>query len=220
MSYAQWNQFTQYVLNNEVLYAGFVYKCILAIGPTATPPPSDPTYWDNLGSTVGGPTGPTGPSGGPIGPTGPQGSTGPTGVGATGPTGSQGSTGPTGSQGSTGPTGVGTQGATGPTGPAASLPSGRNVFGSLTWTLDAINSNYSASITGVSASLTANSRIVASLQRTTGSLASTILLGVNCWLIAVETSADAGGTITFYVSNGADPSGEGGMSISWAVDAF
>jgi len=111
MSYAQWNQFTQYVLNNEVLYAGFVYKCILAIGPTATPPPSDPTYWDNLGSTVGGPTGPTGPSGGPIGPTGPQGSTGPTGVGATGSTGATG-------VGATGPTGVG---ATGPTGPAGGV---------------------------------------------------------------------------------------------------
>jgi len=113
MSYAQWNQFTQYVLNNEVLYVGSVYKCILAIGPTATPPPSDPTYWTDLGSTVGGPTGPTGPSGGPIGPTGPQGSTGPTGVGATGPTGATG-------VGATGPTGPTSVGATGPTGPAGS----------------------------------------------------------------------------------------------------
>jgi len=87
MSYAQWNQFTQYIVNNEVLYVGSVYQCILAVGPTGTIPPSDPTHWTDLGSTVGGATGPTGPSGGPIGPTGPQGSTGPTGVGATGPTG-------------------------------------------------------------------------------------------------------------------------------------
>jgi len=196
MSYAQWNQFTQYIVNDEVVYAGFVYRCIVFIGPTTTPPPDDEVYWTNIGSTLGGPTGPTGPSGGPIGPTGP------TGVGT---------------QGATGPTGVG---ATGPTGPAASLPSGRNVFGSLTWTLDAINSNYSASITGVSASLTENSEIVASLQRTTGSLSSTILLATTCRLLAVDTSPNDGGTITFFVANGADPSGQGGMSISWAVVSF
>lgn len=114
MSYAQWNQFTQYILNNEVLYVGSVYQCILAVGPTGTTPPSDPTHWTDLGSTVGGPTGPTGPSGGPIGPTGPSGATGATGVaGATGATGVAGATGATG-VGSTGPTGV--AGATGPTG--------------------------------------------------------------------------------------------------------
>jgi len=113
MSYAQWNQFTQYIVNNEVVYGGNVYKCILAVGPTATTPPSDPTHWTDLGGTAGGPTGPTGPSGGPIGPTGPSGATGPTG------TGTQGATGPTG-VGSTGPTGG--SGATGPTGPSGALP--------------------------------------------------------------------------------------------------
>ena len=116
MSYAQWNQFTQYIVNNEVVYGGNVYKCLDAVGPTATTPPSDPTHWTDLGGTAGGPTGPTGPSGGPVGPTGPSGAT-----GATGPTGTgiQGATGPTG-VGSTGPTGA--SGATGPTGPAGALP--------------------------------------------------------------------------------------------------
>ena len=171
MSYAQWNQYTQYVVGNQVVSAGVLYVCIANVGPTATLPASDPTKWTSIGPVAGGATGPTGPSG----PTGP---------------------------------------------PAVSLPSGRVLFSNLTWTLDATNSNYNASITNVSASLTANSMVVASLQRTTGSIASTIQLAINCRLLAVETLPNAGGGIVFYVSNGADPNGQIGMSISWSVVAF
>jgi hypothetical protein len=109
---------------------------------------------------------------------------------------------------------------TGQGSPSGSLPSGRNIFGSLTWTLDGANSNYSASITNVSASLTANSKVVASLQRTTGSIDTTIQLATTNRLLAVETSSTAGGSIKFFVANGSDPTGVGGMSISWIVVAL
>lgn len=280
MSYAQWNQFTQYIVNNEVLYVGSVYQCILAVGPTGTIPPSDPTHWTDLGSTVGGPTGPTGPSGGPIGPTGPSGATGPTGTGiqgATGPTG-VGSTGATGASGATGP-----QGATGPTGggvasiiggtaivvdnttPSAPivavriadrgvtgldgglfnstygiavnvgtqlevdgtnklnvvpLPNGLTLYSDLTWTLDGTNGFYSAPLTGVSALLTANAEISSTLQMITGYAATDVALASGAWLIAATPSAANGGTLTFFVSNSADPTGNTKVGISWAIVSY
>jgi len=103
MSYAVWSQFAYYVVGDQVVYNSILYRCILAVGPTATTPPSDATHWTSEGSTTGGATGPTGPSGGPSGPTGPS--------GTNGTNGTNGATGPTGPAGSPG-------GATGPTGPA------------------------------------------------------------------------------------------------------
>ena len=45
MSYAQWNQNTQYVVGNQVVNLGVPYICILGVGPTATAPASDLTHW-------------------------------------------------------------------------------------------------------------------------------------------------------------------------------
>jgi len=154
MSYAQWNQYTQYLVGNQVVYSGVLYICILAVGPSATTPVADATHWTNQGSPIG------------------------------------------------------------------TLPSGRNIFGSLIWTQDIPNANYSASITNVSPLLTANSKVVASLQRTTGSIDTTIQLAESCWLIAIETSPDNGGSIKFFVSNSASPIAQGGVSISWIVVSF
>jgi hypothetical protein len=53
MSYAQWNQYTQYIVGNQVVNLGVLYKCILAVGPTATAPAADATHWTNLGAPTG-----------------------------------------------------------------------------------------------------------------------------------------------------------------------
>jgi len=53
MSYAQWNRYTQYIVGNQVVSAGVLYICILAVGPTATAPAADPTHWTNQGSPAG-----------------------------------------------------------------------------------------------------------------------------------------------------------------------
>jgi len=53
MSYAQWNQYTQYQVGNQVVSVGLLYKCIVAVGPTATAPASDPTKWTSLGPANG-----------------------------------------------------------------------------------------------------------------------------------------------------------------------
>jgi hypothetical protein len=55
MSYAQWSKFTQYIVNDKVLYDELVYKCILAVGPSATIPSIDKTHWTAQGSPSGTP---------------------------------------------------------------------------------------------------------------------------------------------------------------------
>lgn len=53
MSYAQWSQYTQYIVGNQAVSAGVLYICILAVGPTATAPAADPTHWTAQGSPSG-----------------------------------------------------------------------------------------------------------------------------------------------------------------------
>ena len=50
MSYAQWSQYTSYIVGDEVISASVLYVCILAVGPTATAPAADPTHWTAQGS--------------------------------------------------------------------------------------------------------------------------------------------------------------------------
>jgi hypothetical protein len=99
-----WSSSTGYSKSDGVSYQGSSYIALNAVGPSATPPASDPTNWGLLAQA--GSPGATGPAGA-TGPQGPQGTTGNT--GATGPQG------PTGTTGSTGPAGPGvpTGGATG-----------------------------------------------------------------------------------------------------------
>lgn len=92
-----WSGSTAYVKNDGTSYNGSSYIALDAVGPSATPPPSDTTNWGLLAQAgATGPTGATGPAGpqGPTGATGPQGTT-----GATGPQGPIGATGPTGPAG-------------------------------------------------------------------------------------------------------------------------
>ena len=53
MSYAQWSQYTAYIVDNQVVSAGVLYICILGVGPTATAPAADPTHWTAQGSPSG-----------------------------------------------------------------------------------------------------------------------------------------------------------------------
>jgi len=53
MSYAQWSQYTQYLVGNQVVSVGLLYKCIAAVGPSATAPAADPTKWTSLGPANG-----------------------------------------------------------------------------------------------------------------------------------------------------------------------
>ena len=53
MSYAQWNQYTQYLVGDQVVYAGNLYRCVLPVGPSATAPVVDATHWTNEGSPAG-----------------------------------------------------------------------------------------------------------------------------------------------------------------------
>jgi hypothetical protein len=53
MSYAQWNQHTQYVVGNQISYGGFSFVCIANVGPTTTLPSADPTKWTYFGPTNG-----------------------------------------------------------------------------------------------------------------------------------------------------------------------
>lgn len=53
MSYAQWNQYTQYLVGDQVVSVGVLYLCILAVGPSATLPSADPTHWTFLGPANG-----------------------------------------------------------------------------------------------------------------------------------------------------------------------
>ena len=53
MSYAQWNQNTQYLVGDQVVSLGVLYRCIVAVGPTATAPAADPTKWTSLGPANG-----------------------------------------------------------------------------------------------------------------------------------------------------------------------
>jgi hypothetical protein len=114
-----WSSATGYSKSDGTSYQGSSYIALNAVGPSATPPPSDPTDWGLLAQAgATGPTGATGATGpqGPQGTTGATGSTGPQGpIGNTGATGPQGPTGTTGATGSTGPAGPGvpTGGATG-----------------------------------------------------------------------------------------------------------
>jgi hypothetical protein len=127
-----WSSATGYSKSDGVAYNGSSYIALNAVGPSATPPPSDPTNWGVLAQA--GAPGPTGPAGatGATGPQGPQGTT-----GATGSTGPQGPTGNTGAQGPIGNTGP--AGATGPTGQVLAKNSGTNydtawtTHGAATW---------------------------------------------------------------------------------------
>lgn len=106
-----WSSATSYSKNDGVSYNGSSYIALNPVGPTSTPPPSDPTNWGVLAQAgAAGPPGATGAQGpqgnpGATGATGPQGPVGNT--GPAGPTGSTGATGPTGPSGATGPQGVG-----------------------------------------------------------------------------------------------------------------
>jgi hypothetical protein len=53
MSYAQWNSKTQYIVGDQVVSAGVLYICILAIGPSTNPPAADATHWTSQGSPIG-----------------------------------------------------------------------------------------------------------------------------------------------------------------------
>lgn len=44
----EWSAFGSYLPNSVVEYSDDYYICILAVGPSATIPPSDPTYWTKL----------------------------------------------------------------------------------------------------------------------------------------------------------------------------
>jgi hypothetical protein len=83
-----WSSATGYSKSDGVSYNGSSYIALNAVGPSATPPPSDPTNWGLL-AQAGSP--------GAVGPAGPQGPPGTT--GATGATGATGPTGPQGAQG-------------------------------------------------------------------------------------------------------------------------
>lgn len=143
-----WSSSATYAINDGVSYNGSSYVAYGAVGPSATPPPSDAAHWALLAQAgAQGPQGPVGPQGatgatGSQGPQGATGATGPTGpagadstvpgpqgpAGATGATGAQGPQGATGAQGPKGDTGAqgiqgiqgpaGTTGATGSQGPA------------------------------------------------------------------------------------------------------
>lgn len=68
-----WSASGTYVVDDAVGYNGASWFCIANVGPSATPPSSDPTKWALLAAQ--GATGPQGPVG-PQGPTGPQGPSG------------------------------------------------------------------------------------------------------------------------------------------------
>jgi hypothetical protein len=53
MSYAQWSQFTQYQVGDQVVYGGSLYICKVAVGPSNKTPDIDPTNWTNEGSPAG-----------------------------------------------------------------------------------------------------------------------------------------------------------------------
>jgi len=154
MSYAQWNQYTQYLVGNQVVSAGVLYICILAVGPTATAPAADSTHWTSQGS------------------------------------------------------------------PSGTLPSGLTPYSALTWTLDGTNGFYSAPLTGVSALLTANSKLSSTLQMISGYTNANVGTAAGAWLIAAVPSTASGGTITFFVSNSAVPTGETKIGISWAIVSY
>jgi hypothetical protein len=72
-----WSASTAYSKDDAVAYNGGSYLALNPVGPTSTPPSSDPTNWGVLAQAgVPGPAGPTGPTG----PTGATGSTGPQGA--------------------------------------------------------------------------------------------------------------------------------------------
>jgi len=104
---------------------------------------------------------------------------------------------------------------------AAPLPSGLTTYASLSWTPDAPSNSYAASITGVSPSLGAGSKLSSTLQFATGYTATDVNKAAAAWLIAAQPSAANGGTITFTVANsGTSPSGPSQVLISWAVVAY
>ena len=104
--------------------------------------------------------------------------------------------------------------------PVGTLPNGLVPYSALTWAEDGTNGFYSAPLTGVSALLTANAEISATLQMITGYAATDVLLASGAWLIAATPSAADGGTLTFFVSNSAVPVGNTKVGISWAIVSY
>lgn len=99
-----WSPVGTYADDDGVSYNGSSYICYVAVGPTATPPPSDPSHWGLLAQA--GAAGSTGPQG-PAGAAGATGAQGPQGIqGVQGPAGATGATGATGPQGPAGPVGT------------------------------------------------------------------------------------------------------------------
>jgi collagen type VII alpha len=100
------------------------------------------------------------------------------------------------------------------------LISGLTPFSDLTWTQNVTAGCYTAPLTGVSADLTSTSVISCALQLISGYANSDILASQSNWLITTIPSTAGGGTITFFVANGAVPTGLTKVALAWAVVKF